>query len=332
MARKDKGQEEEGFSTLGEALERTVPRSWSKAPKPPSRTQLRLIEAACELEIGESRSPTYQHSVLCQTSMPYRRTSERVIERRNGRTALRIEAGTAYHEDKDEWVDLPMPFGPKARLVLIHLNTAAILTQSNVIDVGDSMTAFFTRIVAGRRDKAIALNGREVRTMKEQISALSAAEIRFAIGGTSKKQGKVPVVTDFDLWFPKESNQRVFWPSTVTLSLDYFESLVNHAVPLDPVAVGALAHSAMGLDVYAWLAQRLCRIPSEVEALVPWVSLHEQFGSNYKAIRQFRAAFLKALKQVLIAYPNALVRPSGKGLHLKLSPPPITRKKLKQIS
>ena len=42
--------------------------------KPPSKTQWRLIEAAGEIGMGEDGAPTYQHTVLCQTSLPYRRT------------------------------------------------------------------------------------------------------------------------------------------------------------------------------------------------------------------------------------------------------------------
>lgn len=301
-----------------------------KAPRSsqsPSRTQLRLIDAAVELDTVERTSPTYQHTVLCQTSLPYRRTAERNIERSNGHTHLRMEAGSAYNEAEGCWVDLALPFGPKARLVLIHLNTAAILTQSHEIDVGDSMTSFFSRVLPDKYGQPRPLNGREVRAMKEQVASLSAAEIRFALGST-QTQGKISVISSFDLWFPKAANQRVFWPSTVTLSLEYFRSLVDHAVPLDPAAVCALSHSAMGLDIYAWLAQRLCRVHPKGAALVPWVSLHEQFGSNYRTIRKFRQVFLRTLKSVQLVYPKSEIQASPKGLHLKLSPPPITRKKL----
>ena len=47
----------------------------------------------------------------------------------------------------------------------------------------------------------------------------------------------------------------------IRLSADYFESLQRHAVPLNKHYLSALSHSAMALDVYSWLAQRLHRIP-----------------------------------------------------------------------
>ena len=58
------------------------------------------------------------------------------------------------------------------------------------------------------------------------------------------------------------------WPSTIKLGAEYFESLIEHAVPLDERSVAALAHSALALDLYVWLAQRLHRIPQEDEHFI----------------------------------------------------------------
>ena len=108
------------------------------------------------------------------------------------------------------------------------------------------------------------------------------------------------------------------------LTTDFFNTLKNHAVPLDQRAVASLAHSAMALDIYAWLAQRLCRIPGKSDNLVPWVSLHEQFGSGYKLVRQFRKVFMETLRDVLTQYPAAQVEVTSEGLILKRSAPPVT--------
>jgi hypothetical protein len=110
------------------------------------------------------------------------------------------------------------------------------------------------------------------------------------------------------------------------LSLDYYESLTRYAVPLDERAVAALAFSAVALDIYCWLAQRLHRIPAGQQQLVPWTALHEQFGHGYAKIRQFRFFFLKMLKQVKAAYPEAVMDVDGKGVHLRQSPPPIRKR------
>ena len=117
--------------------------------------------------------------------------------------------------------------------------------------------------------------------------------------------------------------QRVLWPSTVRLSEEYFQSLARHAVPLNEDAIAALSHSAMALDVYAWLAQRLHRIPRGKPQFIPWKSLKDQFGCGYKRMNKFREVFLKALGQVHTQYRGARIDLDNRGMTLHHSPPPI---------
>ena len=67
------------------------------------------------------------------------------------------------------FTQLPLPYGPKARLLLMHLNSEAVRRQSPVIPVEDSMTAFFRRLMGRSQD------GRQIRMLKSQLSALAAA-------------------------------------------------------------------------------------------------------------------------------------------------------------
>jgi hypothetical protein len=295
--------------------------------KPPTAVQMRLIEASADIRQNAPEDISYQHTVLCQTGLPYRDTDARVWERRNGRVILNVEAGRAYNADQEKFIDVPLPFGPKARLILIHLNSEAIKNRSPLIEVEDSMTAFVRMLLDGRDP-----TGPEIKKFKNQLSALSVATIRLAMTterteeGVRARQINTQIVRNCDLWFPKNANQRVLWPTTVELSREYFDTLINHAVPLDQRAVAALSHSAMALDIYAWLAQRLCRIHSQSDALVPWVSLHQQFGLGYTTrIRRFRQVFLKTLNAVLQEYPAARLKPTQEGLVLKASAPPIHR-------
>ena len=131
------------------------------------------------------------------------------------------------------------------------------------------------------------------------------------------------VVSGFDLWFPKDDRQRVLWPTHVRLSLDYFESLQRHAVPLDERALAALAHSAMALDVYAWLAQRLHRVEQGKPQFVAWKSLKDQFGWHYGAMFKFRQVFRQTIGQVLDQYMGARLDANERGLTLYHSPPPV---------
>ena len=105
-------------------------------------------------------------------------------------------------------------------------------------------------------------------------------------------------------------------------------SLLDGSEPDEPLSqrlIAALAHSAMGLDIYTWLAQRLHRVRRGRQELVPWAVLHEQFGASYTRLRDFRGFFLRQLAAVHIQYPDARFEANRKGLWIRHSPPPVTR-------
>jgi hypothetical protein len=287
--------------------------------KPLSRVKQRLIESAVQIEAEDPDSITYQHTVFCQTGLPYRDPGSEVREweREQGTASLLIEAGKAKDPESGKWIELGLPFGPKPRLILCYLNAQALKTGSSVIEVEDSLTAFVKRL-------GLVSKGRNMHIIKTQLGCLSAATIRLAVTrGPRAFQIDTKVVGAFDLWFPKDQRQRVLWPSTVRLSLDYFESLQRHAVPLDERAVAALSHSAMGLDIYAWLAQRLHRVDPGKPAFVPWNSIKEQFGHQYARIDNFKRVFRHTLDMVLTQYRSARIELDGRGMTLRNSAPPI---------
>ncbi len=139
------------------------------------------------------------------------------------------------------------------------------------------------------------------------------------------------IVSNMNLLFPKDDSQRLLWPNTVQFSQDYYESLMTHAVPLNEEALYLLRDSALELDLYSMLSERLHRIPYDKSQFVPWASLHEQYGGGYKRIRDFRRRFLKHLLNVQAVYRDArieeVISNSGmsKGLQLSCSKPPRTQ-------
>ena len=288
-----------------------------------SKAKERAIRTAIQIETEPVEQISYQHTVLCQTSLPYRNPGQDVLrwERRQGDVHLLIEAGSAKNPEADKYVQLGLPFGPKPRLILAHLNDQAIKTGKSTIEVEDSLTAFVKRI-QGRRP-----TGPELGKFKDHLGRLSAALIRMAVVRDGRAvQVDSKIVTAFDLWFPKDEHQRVLWPSTIQLSADYFNSLQKHAVPLDERAMAVLAHSSMALDLYAWLAQRLHRIPENHPQFITWKAIKDQFGQGYGRMNNFKSAFRTALTQVLIQYQAARVDEDERGLTLWNSLPPVPKK------
>ena len=301
-----------------------VPEGEEQPPlKPLSKVERRAIKTSTDIAMEPPEVISYQHTVLCQTSLPYRNPGREVIrwERKQGSVHLLVNAGEALNPETDEYVQLGLPFGPKPRLILAHLNAQAIKTGSPVLDMDDSLTAFVKRVQG--RDPT----GPNIRAFKDHLGRLAASIIRMAVSKDGRAvQVDSKIVTAFDLWFPKNGQQRVLWPSTIHLSLDYFNSLSRHAVPLDERALGALSHSSMALDIYAWLAQRLHRIPAGRPQFITWAAIKDQFGPGYGRMDKFKAVFRVAMRQVLVQYQAANVGEDGRGLTLRNSAPPVAKK------
>lgn len=306
---------DKGMQHISDLLPEIVNR---KDIKPFTPIHARLLAPMDEPE--DVKDILFQHTILCQTCMPYRDPGdERVCSRRNGMIRLDIQAGRALDPVTDEFVDVGLPWGPKARLVMFHLNAEALRQGKRMIEVEDSLTAFV------RRTLDLDPKGRNIRAVKDQLARLSAADFRL---GAKPAEGravtvKTTIIDGFELWAPKDPKQKTLWPTTIQFSQAYFDSLTEHAVPLNEEAVRRLSHSAMALDIYTWLAQRLHRVDARRGAFVPWVSLKEQFGHGYGAMNNFRRVFKTALKQVAVVYREARFSDDQRGMRLLHSRPPV---------
>jgi len=298
-----------------------------KKPRQLTLVEKRSLEASISMATETLKQIAYQHTVLCQTCMPYRNPSDevRVWERKQGAILLHIEAGYALDPSTERYAKIGLPFGPKARLILAHLNTEALRTGSPEIEVERSLTAFIRRLQDPTKRGKSGPSGPCIRAFKEQLARLSVATIRMAMTANDHTvQINSQFVDVIELWLTKDENNRVRWSPTLHLNHRYFDSLQKHAVPLDERALAALSHSAMALDIYAWLAQRLHRIPHGKPQSVSWAAIKGQFGEGHSRMNNFRAVFRIAMFQVLACYPKAKVEADHKGLTLRYSPPPVS--------
>src|SRR5580698_1715326 len=290
----------------------------TKPSAPLTRHQEKLVDASSAIRTEPPQRLDFLHTIQCQLGLPYRNPGDHVREwdRKQGTASLRIEAGSAIGPDGN-FVHVGLPYGEKPRLVLIHLASEAVRTGNPVVDVEDTMTSF-------ARSLGIEPNGKQLKGLKDQLARLASATIRMGVVEEGRAvQVNTQIVSKFDLWFPKQADQKLLWPSTVQLSEEYFQSLGKHAVPLDHRAVAVLSSSSMALDVYAWLAQRLHRINPGRPQQITWLAMYEQFGQGFARLRDFRRNFLQTLHQVHSAYPQARIDADEVGLSLSHSPPPV---------
>ena len=107
------------------------------------------------------------------------------------------------------------------------------------------------------------------------------------------------------------------WQSTVTLSEAFFNEVVSLPIPVDMRALKALKKSPLALDTYCWLTYRASY--AKRPSVIPWSALALQFGSDYKVLRQFKAAFLAELRKVVTVYGGVQVEATDEGLLVKPS-------------
>ena len=258
------------------------------APEPEKITpaQKKLIEATAEIALQPATADDacYLHAVLCQVGMPRKRTAGNTFERTNGSVSMFLTAGTIF--DGHKRIQQPLPYGPKPRLVMINLTSAALRTNNRVVDVGRSTRAFMERM-------GVDPQGSEYRSLRTQLGALSVCkmELGWVEGGIVQNLPAVNPIRRFEVWLSKSPDQQTVWPQVVELSQEYFEGIRNHAVPLDERAIAALRGSALALDIYTWLAHRLCRVRQPNGTAIRWEALSGQFGQEYRRLRDFRTEF-----------------------------------------
>ena len=81
------------------------------------------------------------------------------------------------------------------------------------------------------------------------MHALAACHVQLGYRG--RTYSGVPIKT-FDAWAHNcaAAGQRSIWPGELVLSTDFYESLIQTAVPLDLRAFSALKGSATAMDAY----------------------------------------------------------------------------------
>jgi len=284
-----------------------------------------VLALAKEAERGiKAGPPDYLPAVLCQVGLPRSPTPGRTFERISGNVSLQVEAGSVF--DGKSFVHQPLPYGIRPRLALVHIATEALRTNSRTVDIGASVNAFLTELGLDNGGKAYG-------QMRAQMTALAACTLRLGRIETRDVAGQqrdIAVTLDakpfrqFAAWIDSRGDQPALWPAEIELTQEFFDSIRQTAVPLRHESLAKLSHSALALDVYTWLAHRLCRV-RRGGSRISWAALQQQFGTEYKDRKPFKLQFRKRMAEVLVAYPEARVDDIDGGIMLHASPPPIPR-------
>lgn len=285
----------------------------------PTRQQKALIKTMADIAQDSPEELAFQHVVLCHLGFPRSKTDARVFERHSGNAQLLLEAG--YIRQNGRMVAQPLPYGTIPRLVMIAAVTRATQQKTRTIELGQSMRESLRTL--GMADTGAA----HWRNVVKQSGAIAA--LKMTLGYANSTGGDT---TDFmvpfrrfEAWNHNNETDQTLWPSLLELSEDFYQAIQSQAVPLDPRAVQRLARYPLALDVYTWLAHRLCRVRKPTGDRIPWLKLREQFGQEYADHKDFKKKMREALKRAQLVYPDAKLDTWGSGITLLPSPPPVPK-------
>jgi Plasmid encoded RepA protein len=283
----------------------------AEAKKSPIQRRLTRIKRQLKETAFEDEDRHHIHSVLALCGLPYREPAEGAREylREYGRNSLAVQAGYLKDPETGKMVLQGLPYGPKARLLLLHICTMAIRQRSAEIAIADSMSAFIRElgfsVTGGKRGT--------IHQFKAQLNRLAAARMQIGLwrGDRSITLNAQPIKS-FDIWLPQDPSQRMLWSSTLRLDRDFYDSLREHALPVDIGALRAFSQSAKQIDMVLWLGYRLRNVTRPYP--ISWGRLREQFGVNVKRLRKFREEFAKDLQLIREVFPNLPVRLAEDGI------------------
>lgn len=283
---------------------------------------LRLTELQAEMErLGEERGAiAYTSPLWAQFSFPHRDPGDVPRwEARNGKNdggaSLVLRRGEKRLPD-GSWCDAGYPFGVIPRHTMTFLATEAKKTGNPVIEL-TSQRSFMA-------DLGMTHGSRQRRALRIQLEALAACDIRVEEYGKSGsgwgyKFGRIPITSGLQLWLNNDGDDGpALWGSKIVLSPQFFESIMDAAMPLYIDALRAFGSSSLRHDIYIWLTYRLNAVTGPVP--ISWEGLQNQFGSGFTRLRDFRAKFVEALNDVLRVYDTARVQVTDTKLILLPSP------------
>jgi hypothetical protein len=246
----------------------------------------------------------------------HKRTGDPVWERDGGQVKLLVESGLDSSKQP-----IGIPYGSIARMILLYLQTRAVKTRCREVELGASMNAWLTAM-------NIPVGGKTYQIVREQSRKISRCRLTFfrrtsgaelVTNGAFVRDAILPLD-------PDASDQMSLWQERVRLDEGFYQSLIEHPLPLRETAIKQISNRSMAIDLYVWLAYRLHILKDPVE--IHWPALRRQFGEGYKELRFFRRDMLPSLKLALAVYPEAHVNIDEKaGVTLYPSPPPVPERR-----
>lgn len=280
-----------------------------------------VVEAAASYLGDEDSGLGFAFSGWAQAALPHRRLlDDQPWQIVSERVTLVIEPGRVP-DGGGHLINVGVPFGAHARLIMLFLQTEALRTGCREIELGGSLRQWLGRM-------GVPIGGTAAHSVRDQAERISRCRMTFHIGsGDRRTSGLVnQSIVDRAIFLDVDdgSPQARLSLETAKLSEGFFEQLQRHPVPIEEAAIRALANNSAAMDVYIWLAYRLHSLAGP--RMVTWKALKAQFGSAYRELYHFKNKWPAVIELALAVYPAARVELNEQGVILRPSKPPVPPK------
>lgn len=298
--------------------------------------RVRLVAAAAGTQLtmdaflrvhDEEPVPAFLHSALCAMSLPTKRPKDDTLPilREDGKYALAINPRPIIqHIDGKKVIrSLGVPYGSYPRVALIYLLSQAVSKRSRDVYLGRNFTEWMRRL--GYQTVSYGPRG-TANLMREQVDRLLACEWQIRWDGTDAGDNPF-AVRDVKISneYSGSLDKNGAFAREIRMSEAFYSHLIEHAVPLNEIAIRELKGTPTALDLYTYLAYRLPRISSDKGQIISWDQLAKHLGNDADS-KRFRQTVRETMQLVSAVYPNANVDLSGRKVVLHPSPAPMERK------
>ncbi|WP_119681502.1 replication protein RepA [Indioceanicola profundi] len=284
-----------------------------------SKAERSALEAAYAYMSDESQELGIAHAGFALTSLPHtnpdRAQDPEYHRKSNNRCTLIIQSGR-----RSDGSLVGVPYGAKARMILLYLQTQAVRTNCRRVELGDNWHAWMKAM--GER----SAGGKTYQLVREQAQRITACSLQFIWDTPTAELRTNAAFVRNAISFkstPADTRQVTLFQDEVELDETFFADLKRHPVPLSEAALRHISGHSAAIDIYIWLSYRLHVL--EKPTPVRWHAVKAQFGEHYKKLSHLKPNFLAALSMALAVYPDARVDVTDEGLVLHPSRPPIAK-------
>jgi hypothetical protein len=281
-----------------------------------------VIEAASAYMGSAESEVGFLYSGWAQSALPHKRLADDAVwQVRTDHVSLVVQPGFR-HTPTGAPIPVGVPYGSRARLICLYLQSEALKTNSREVELGKSLHAWLRKL-------DISIGGKSMAAVRDQAERISRCQMSFQIKSGSRTGLVNQHILDAAV-FIDDDNQGSLFVETAKLSEVFFDQLIRHPVPVEEAAIKSISNNSKAIDIYCWLAYRLHSL--ERPTPVTWKALHAQFGASVARLDNFRSFFRPALDLAMAVYPEARVDITDRGLTLNPSKPPVSPKTLSTAS